>query len=94
MFSLGVFLACSIGLILNSYMKISMHTISLGLVCCLFLLIAMFSTTSYGFYICAVLLIAGMTATARLIDSNHSPKEIYVGFFAGALAQAIAYFFV
>jgi hypothetical protein len=94
MFALGVFLACSLGLILNSYMKISMHTISLGVVCAFLLFSAMSSNNSYGFYISITFLIAGMTATARLIDSNHTQKEIYFGFFVGALAEAIACFFV
>lgn len=94
MFALGVFLACSLGLILNSYIKISMHTISLGVVCAFFLLAATMSTASYGIYISIAFLVAGLTATARLIDSNHTQKEIYLGFFAGALAEVIAYFFV
>ena len=93
MFALGVFLACSLGLILNSFMKISMHMISLGLVCTFFLLAGMFSSGSYGIYISIALFIAGITATARLIDSNHTQREIYFGLFAGALAQVIAYFF-
>lgn len=94
MFALGVFLACSLGLILNSYIKISMHTISLGVACAFFLLAATISTNSYGFYISIAFLVAGVTATARLIDSNHTQKEIYFGFFAGALAEVVAYFFV
>jgi hypothetical protein len=93
MFALGVFLACSLGLILNAYMKISMHTISFGVVCAFFLLAATMSTSSYGFYIAVAFFIAGLTATARLIDSNHTQKEIYFGFFAGALAEVVAYFF-
>ena len=94
MFALGVFLACSLGLILNSFVKISMHTISLGLVCTFFLLAGLYSTTSYGIYISIALLIAGLTATARLIDSNHTQTEIYFGFFTGAFAQVVASLFV
>jgi hypothetical protein len=94
LFALGVFLACSLGLILNSYMKISMHTISLGVVCAFFLLAGMMSANSYGIYISIAFLIAGITSTARLIVSNHTQKEIYFGFFAGMLAEVIAYFFV
>ncbi|HWI93588.1 MAG TPA: hypothetical protein VNT20_20045 [Flavisolibacter sp.] len=93
MFALGVFLGCSLGLIFNSYMKISMHTISLGVFCAFFLLASTMSSTSYGIYISIAFLIAGLTATARLIDSNHTQREIYFGFFAGALAEVIAYFF-
>lgn len=94
LFSLGIFLACSLGLILNSYMKISMHTISMGVLCAFLLLASSMSLLSFGFYISIGFLIAGLTATARLIDSNHTQKEIYFGFFAGSVAEVIAYFFV
>ena len=93
MFALGVFLSCSLGLILNSFMKISMHTISLGVMCTFFLLAATITTNKYGIYIAIAFFIAGTTATARLIDSNHTQREIYLGFFAGAFAEVIAYFF-
>jgi uncharacterized membrane protein YdcZ (DUF606 family) len=75
-------------------MKISLHMLSFGVVCAFFLLAAMMSTSSYGVYISIGFLIAGITATARLIDSNHTEKEIYFGFFAGVLVEVIAYFFV
>lgn len=94
LFALGVFLACSLGLILNAYMKISMHMISMGTICAFLLLAAMMSTAAYGVYISIVFFVAGLTATARLIVSDHTQKEIYSGFFAGALAQVVAYFFV
>ena len=94
MFTLAIFLASALGLILNSYHKISMHTISLGVVCALLLIGGMLSSHNYGPYIAIAFLIAGLTCTARLIDSNHSTKEVYIGFFAGGLAQVIAYIFV
>jgi hypothetical protein len=86
MFTLAIFLASALGLILNSYLKISMHTISLGVVCGLVLIAGMQSFQNYGPYIAIAFLIAGLTCTARLIDSNHSTKEVYIGFFAGALS--------
>lgn len=94
MFTLAVFLASALGLILNAYLKISMHTISLGVVCALLLIGGMLTSHNYGPYIAIAFLIAGITCTARLIDSNHSTREVYIGFFAGALAQVIAYIFV
>lgn len=94
MFALGVFLACSLGLILNSFMKISMHTLSLGVVCAFLLLASAMSSFVFGIYISIGFFVAGLTATARLIDSNHTQREIYFGFFAGAIAEVIAFFFV
>ena len=94
MFSLAVFLASCFGLIFNSYIKISMHAISLGVAAALMLIMGMLSSHNYGPYIALAFLIGGITCTARLIDSNHSTKEVYAGFFTGALAQVIAYLFV
>jgi hypothetical protein len=94
LFALGVFLASSAGMLLNIFFKISMHTIALGVVCTFFCMAAMMTDKSYGFYISAAFLAAGITSTARLIDSNHTPFEIYAGFITGVLVQLIAYPFV
>jgi hypothetical protein len=94
MFTLAVFLACSLGLILNSYFKVSMHGIAVGTLCAFMLLASFQVHMSFGWYLSIAFLIAGLTCTARLIDSDHSNKEVYLGFFAGALMQFVAYWFV
>lgn len=94
MFALGVFLATSAGLILNAYLKVSMHALSMGVLCAFIMLASLMSFLSFGLYISIAFLIAGLTCTARLLDSNHTTQEIYLGFFTGALVQVIAYFFV
>ncbi|MFL5811435.1 MAG: hypothetical protein ACJ749_18065 [Flavisolibacter sp.] len=94
LFALAVFIASCLGLIFNSYLKISMHAISVGVVVALAIVTGMFSSHNYGPYISIAFLIAGLTCTARLIDSNHSTKEVYFGFFTGVLALVLAYFFV
>jgi hypothetical protein len=94
MFTLAVFLACSLGLILNSYFKISMHGIAVGTLCAFMLLASFEVHMSFGWYLSIAFLVAGLTCTARLIDSDHSNKEVYAGFFAGALMQFVAYWFV
>jgi len=94
LFALAVFIASCFGLIFNSYLKISMHAISVGVVVALAIAIGMFSSHNYGAYISIAILMAGLTCTARLIDSNHSTREVYIGFFTGALALVAAYWFV
>ncbi len=94
MFSLAVFLASSIGLILNSYMKISMHAISAGVVMTLLVLLGLTSSANFGPYISLGLLIGGAVCTARLLTADHYPVEVYAGLFTGVAAQLIAYFFV
>lgn len=93
-FGLGVFLASSLGLILNAYMKVSMHGLSVGVLVAFVMLASLQVNLSFGLYIAAALLIAGLTCTARLIDSDHSQREVYTGFFAGLAMQLIAAAFV
>ena len=94
MFSLAVFLASSIGLLANNYFKVSMHAISAGVVVALIILMGLNTYSNYGFYISIALLIAGIVCTARLINSDHYPIEVYGGLFIGMLSQLIAYWFV
>jgi len=94
MFALAVFLASSLGLIVNSYIKVSMHAISFGVVA-LFMMILGFTTDlNYGPYIALAFFIAGLVCTARLINNDHRPAEVYAGLLVGAIAQGIAFFFV
>jgi hypothetical protein len=94
MFGLAVFVSCSLGLIFNAYMKISMHAIALGVMLGLFGLMALRLDLFFGPYLSLALLVAGLTCTARLIDSNHSPREIYTGLAVGLVSQIAASYFV
>jgi hypothetical protein len=93
MLTLGIFLAASLGLILNAYMKISLHAIAIGVLCAFVIMAGMTTGISFGFYISIAFLIAGLTLTARFIDSDHTPAEIYIGFFTGASMLVTASFF-
>ena len=42
--------------------------------------------STYGIYISLAILTAGIICTARLIDSNHTTKEIYWGLFIGVVS--------
>ncbi|MCU7552369.1 hypothetical protein OCK74_24835 [Chitinophagaceae bacterium LB-8] len=94
MFSLAIFLASSIGLILNIYMKVSMHALAVGVAVAFMLLLGFTTYLNLGPYISITLLIGGLVCTSRLINSDHNPWEVYFGFAAGVLAQIIAYLFV
>ena len=94
MFSLAIFLASSMGLLVNNYIKVSMHTISAGVVVTLFIILGLTAAYNYGPYISIVFLLAGLVCTARLINSDHHPVEVYAGLLLGITAQLIAYWFV
>jgi hypothetical protein len=91
--SLAIFLASSGGLILNSYMRISMHAISTGVGLSFIYFLALASVSSFGIYLSIALFISGLVLTARLINDDHNPREVYSGFFLGVLAQIISSWF-
>jgi hypothetical protein len=90
--SLAIFLASSGGLILNSWMRISMHAISVGVGLSFIYFLALQSVSSFGVYLSIALIISGLVLTARLINDDHNPREVYFGFFIGVVANIIAFF--
>ncbi len=92
-FALAIFIASSIGLIANIYMKVSMHAISMGVMVTFILLLAFSQDISFGIYISVALFIAGLVCTARFIISDHTQKEVYVGLFLGVISQLLAGWF-
>ncbi|MFT4093271.1 MAG: hypothetical protein QM640_06490 [Niabella sp.] len=90
-FAMSVFLASSIGLFCNIYIKISMHGIALGTAAA-FLCLLTFdpSSPNLSIYLAIALLITGLVGTSRLLLADHTPKEYYLGVAAGILAVIIA----
>jgi hypothetical protein len=52
------------------------------------------SGDNIGAYISIALLLAGLVCTARMINNEHIPIEVYTGLFIGILAQLVAYLFI
>jgi hypothetical protein len=90
-FLLGVFIAIVMGMVANSYVKISMHTIGWGGVVGFLLMLMISMNMNISLVLIVALLIAGIVATARLVLGAHTPAEIYTGLGMGILAQLIGY---
>lgn len=88
--SMAIFIASSIGLLVNIYMKVSMHSISMGILLVFMSLLAFTQAGSYTVYLSAAFLLAGLVCTARFIVSDHTAAEIYTGLLVGGLSQLIA----
>ena len=88
--SMAIFIASSLGLLVNIYMKVSMHTISMGIMLVFMSLLSFTQAGSYTIYMSAAFLIAGLVCTARFIVSDHTQKEIYAGLLTGGASQIIA----
>lgn len=89
-FMTGVFLTTVIGLLSNIYDKISMHAMGWGGVSGVFLLIMNSNTMLMTWPLSVAFLITGLVCSSRLLVSDHSPKEIYMGFLVGLLCQVAA----
>jgi membrane-associated phospholipid phosphatase len=94
MLSMSIFIAASLGLIFNSYLKISMHSIAVGVMAAFIYCIALLSDANIGIYISLTFLIAGAVGTARLVNADHYPVEVYGGFFIGICSLLFAYWIV
>ncbi|RYY41472.1 MAG: hypothetical protein EOO08_01645 [Chitinophagaceae bacterium] len=89
-FALGVFLASSGGLILNAWLKISMHAMAAGTGLTFLFVLALASPFAWGFYLSVGLLLTGLICTARLLTGDHNQAEVYSGLFIGTLSMMIA----
>ena len=92
-FSLAAFIASSIGLIANIYLKISMHAIAVGVMCTFMALLAFTDTSNITLYVLIAFLITGIVCTSRLIVSDHNQREVYIGLFIGIISQLVAQYF-
>lgn len=94
MFSLAVFLATCLGVFFNTYFKVSMHGLSLGVVITLLFILSFSSSTNFGPYLSIALLTTGVVCTARLVNADHNPFEVYGGLLLGSVAQLVAWAFI
>jgi hypothetical protein len=92
-FSFAAFLSVCFGAFVNTFFKVSMHALSMGVVVMLLLLLSLNSGSNYGPYVSIGLLIAGLVCTARLVNNDHRPFDVYAGLFLGALAQGVSWWF-
>jgi hypothetical protein len=94
-FIFSVFISSSVALIANIYFKISMHAIGVGGLLGLMLVILHTNTSSpVTLSLVCTLLVTGLVCTSRLMVSNHTQKDIYLGLLYGILCQAVGAWFI
>ena len=86
-FMTGVFLTTAVALIANIFYKISMHAIGCGGLLGIFIIIMNSNSMLMTWPLSIALLITGIVCTSRLIVSNHTQKEIYLGLVIGLVCQ-------
>jgi hypothetical protein len=93
-FFMGIFLSTSVGLVINNYMKISLHALGAGGGAAAIILFAYYYGAPFGLPISIAVLLAGLICTSRLLVSDHTTREIYTGVLTGAALQLGAYWFI
>lgn len=93
-FFFGVFLASSMGLIVNNFIKVSLHTMAISGMLMAILLTHFHYSITYLLWVILAILAVGLITSARMIVSDHTKTELVVGFIIGMLTQLMAYFWV
>jgi membrane-associated phospholipid phosphatase len=91
-FFFGIFASTFIGVIINNFIKISLHTIAAASATSAIFLFSIYYQTQLGYAIVFSIVLSAIIATARLLVSNHTKLEINAGFALGIATQIIAYF--
>lgn len=88
----GIFIVSSIALLANNYFKISMHALGVGSLSGLVLCI-IFMGSAYAIFLPAMLifLLTGIVGSSRLLVSDHTPFEIYVGVAVGIVSEFVGF---
>jgi hypothetical protein len=93
-FYFGIFIATSLGLIINNFIKISLHAIGIsGLLMAVFLVSMQYPAVNLIWLLFTILL-SSIVVSARMIVSDHTKQELLIGFGVGIFTQLIAYFWV
>lgn len=92
-FLLGTFLSSILTLLMNIRMKISLHAIAAGGLATFLLIHSLDGTRSMGLFLSIGLGLSALMLMARLWSSDHTQKEIYLGWICGSLSLILAFFF-
>jgi uncharacterized membrane protein (UPF0136 family) len=86
----ATFFASIMGFFANIIMKVSMHAIAAGFMSAFLIHVGLTQNFNLSIYISIAIILTGMICTARFIDSDHQPVEIYLGLLIGIFALIAA----
>lgn len=93
-FFFGIFISTAIGVVINNFIKISLHGIAMGSALMAIILISIYYQVNLSIPIALVALLTGIVASSRFIAGNHTNAEMYIGIFVGIFCQLFGYWFV
>jgi hypothetical protein len=93
-FYFGIFIASSLGLIVNNFIKVSLHAIGISGLLMTIILVGIYYDTNNIVWVAMTALLSGFVISARMLVSDHTKQELIIGFSIGILTQLFAYFWV
>jgi membrane-associated phospholipid phosphatase len=95
MFMLGATVLVLLSLLINYFFKISLHMMALGGLLATFIGFSFLIHQDMRLYIFLIILVTGITGSARLKLNAHTPSQVYAGFILGVISMlGIFYFFI
>ncbi len=91
---LGSCFTIFMALVMNIFMKVSLHTLGAGNLLGIILPIVNSSTYDLRFVFVALILLAGIIGAARLILKAHTEREVFTGYFLGFTGQFVAFIII
>ncbi|MGQ1945691.1 PAP2 family protein [Geofilum sp. OHC36d9] len=82
-------LAITISAIITTFWKISLHMLGIGGIVGLIIALSIRYNLDLTLYLILLLMVAGITASARLELGAHKPSQIYTGFLLGVIITII-----
>lgn len=93
-FYFGIFIATAVGLIINNFIKISLHAIGIGgLLMAVFLVGFLYPVNNILWVITAIAL-TSFVISARMIISDHTQKELIAGLTVGLVTQLLSFWWI
>ena len=93
-FYFGIFIASSLGLIVNNFIKVSLHAMGVSGLLMAVLLVNLHYPISNVLWVGVAILLSAIVVSARMIVSDHTKQELIIGFVIGLVTQVMAYFWV
>jgi len=93
-FMLGATLLVLISLLINYFYKISLHMMALGGLLATLTGFSFLIHQDISLYIFFLLIITGITGTARLKLNAHTPSQVYAGFLIGVTVMLGLFWFI
>ena len=93
-FYFGIFIASALGLIVNNFIKVSLHGMGIGGLLTSVVLVGFKYPVNNIIWDIVFILLTGIVISARMIVSDHTKNELSIGLGIGIITQALAYFWL